>query len=368
MKLKRALWNKWIAKKIIVSLMVLGASWQNPAQSQTIRKPLNWGLGSFQSTFGIGIERAWKISRGNRKIVVAVIDTGADYTHPDLVTNLWRNPGESGFDALGRPKNKNGVDDDHNGYIDDEIGWDFVDQDNKPYDTHGHGTHIAGIIGGNGQHKIHGVSPNVSLMILKYYNPNGTGESNLMNTVRAINYAVKNGARIINYSAGGPSFSAQEYKAIQRAQAKGVLFVSAAGNEKQNADTFHYYPTSYTLDNILSVTAIDKKGKILASSNFGPRTVDVAAPGKNIISSSPNKGFGPMTGTSQATAFVSGLAALIMAASPQKNISFRTVKKIIINSGRKLKTLIKRTTTGRMVDATKAMEFVTKPQTPTVAN
>jgi subtilisin family serine protease len=338
---------------LVAAVTLLGST----APSTAPRTPLNWGLGSTSNSFGIDVFGAWKVTRGHQKVVVAIIDTGVDYTNPDIAPNLWRNPGESGFDAQGRPKRANGVDDDKDGFVDNEIGWDFVDNDNKPYDSHGHGTHIAGIIGGAGVRQISGVSPDVSLMILKYYNPAASGETNLQNTVKAIRYAVAHHANIINYSAGGPSFSVEEYQAIKEARDKGILFIAAAGNEHQNADVFKYYPASYGLDNIISVTAIDADGKILPSSNFGAKTVHIAAPGKNIISSIPSAGMGPMTGTSQATAFVSGLAALALAASDFK-LNYRDVKNLILQNGISTPSLAGVTVTGKRVNAAQTLNAV----------
>lgn len=269
-----------------------------------------WGLKLTDSA------KAWQKHKalGSRDIVVAVIDTGIDSKHPDLKNNLWKNPGETGKDKNGRDKATNGIDDDKNGYIDDVHGWNFAGNNQQLADNHGHGTHIAGIIGAEGGNGIgvSGVSPRVSLMVLKYYDPKAPGHNNLMNTVRAINYAVQMKAHIINYSGGGLEKSSVEYKAVQKAQRKGILFVAAAGNERSNSDVRGYYPADYNLDNIISVTAIDSKKSVLPTSNYGRLSVDIAAPGHDILSTLPQGQYGKMTGTSQATAFVSGVAALLM--------------------------------------------------------
>jgi subtilisin family serine protease len=286
-----------------------------------------WGLKLTDSS------KAWKITQGSKDIVVAVIDTGLDINHEDIAENLWINPGESGLDKNGKDKATNGIDDDGNGYVDDINGWNFVTNNNSLVDNHGHGTHISGIIGavgGNGK-GISGVSPKVSLMTLKYFDPKSLGANNLENTVKAIHYAIENGAQIINYSGGGTDFSLKEKEAIIRAQKKGILFVAAAGNERSNSDQNKYYPADYDLDNIISVTAIDPSKNILPSSNYGQITVDIAAPGKEIYSTLPNGKYGPMTGTSQATAFVSGVAALIMAHNSDYDAA--KVSKYIKNTG-----------------------------------
>ncbi len=275
----------------------------DPAMNQ------KWGLVQNQ------IGKAWGISQGSKKIKVAVIDTGIDVNHEDLKENLWKNPGETGFDGSGKDKSSNKIDDDGNGFVDDVFGWNFVRNNNDLSDNHGHGTHIAGIIGavgGNGK-GISGVSPEISLMILKYYDPKGFGEDNLKNTIKAIHYAIDNGAHIINYSGGGLEFSADEKAAVEKARKRGILFVAAAGNERSNSDINKYYPADYSLDNIISVTAVDSQTQVLPSSNYGVLTVDIGAPGNNIYSTLPDNKYGYMTGTSQATAYVSGVAALVLA-------------------------------------------------------
>jgi thermitase len=244
-----------------------------------------------------------------------VIDTGCDTQHPALASKIWQNPGESGPDRNGNPKETNAIDDDGNGFVDDVAGWNFADHSPDVSDDHGHGTHVAGIIAADlvdTELGSRGVDPNVSLMILKYYDPT-TGEDNLKNTIAAIHYAVKMGANIINYSGGGESRSREEEQAIRDARDHHVLVVAAAGNRGINTDYHHYYPADYELENILSVTGIDRQNRIMGTSNYGIRTVSIAAPGNNIYSTLPNGMYGYMTGTSQATAFATGVAALLMA-------------------------------------------------------
>jgi len=253
---------------------------------------------------------AWPLSQGSNEILVAVIDTGADISHPALRENLWRNPGETGIDDQGRDKASNGVDDDGNGFVDDVHGWNFAGNNNNLADLHGHGTHVAGII--------QSVAPKTRMMVLKYYDPDAAGEDNLSNTVRAIRYAIKMKAKIINYSGGGTTRYPDEERAIREAQQQGILFVAAAGNERSNSDIYGFYPADYGLSNIISVTAIDESRRVLSSSNYGAHSVDIAAPGKSILSSLPGGKFGTMTGTSQATAYVSGTAALLMATGSYK--------------------------------------------------
>lgn len=243
-----------------------------------------------------------------RAITVAIIDTGVDADHPALRGSLWRNPGETGRDAKGRDKASNGIDDDGNGFVDDVVGWSFPGNEPTVDDHHGHGTHIAGIL--------RAIAPEAKLMILKYFDPRAPGSANLANLVRALHYAVRMNVDIINYSGGGFTANIEEKKAIQAAQKKGILVVAAAGNEASNSDLHPFYPADYGLANIVSVTAHDPRFQILSSSNFGPRSVDLAAPGLHVISSLPRGQWGAMSGTSQATAAVSAAAAQLLVQRP----------------------------------------------------
>jgi thermitase len=308
-----------------------------------------WGLKKSNAA------RAWEVSQGSRQIVVAVIDTGADVRHEDLAGNIWSNPGETGTDRQGKNKASNGIDDDGNGFIDDVHGWNFVSNTPDLTDNHGHGSHIAGIVGaeaGNAK-GIAGIAPQVSMMILKYYDPKVPGTDNLRNTVNAIRYAVKMKAHIINYSGGGTEFSKDEYDAIVEAQRQGILFVAAAGNERSNSDKHKYYPADYGLSNIISVTAIDPSTEVLPSSNYGIETVDIAAPGQNILSTLPNNSYGYMTGTSQATAFVTGAAVLVMAHKEQFNPE--DVKKYILATGDSEQSLLAKCKTSKQLNLFKAL-------------
>lgn len=252
----------------------------------------------------LAFENSDALDESQNTVIVAVIDTGIDSKHQDLQDHLWINKGESGIDSKGRDKTHNQIDDDRNGYIDDVYGWNFVNSNPDPSDQHGHGTHISGIIAK--------LAPRARLMSLKYFDPKSNDASGISNTVRAIEYATKMGAKIINYSAGGPSANAKEKRAIEHARELGILVVAAAGNEAENSDYHHYYPADYGISNILSVTAISADKNILPSSNFGIETVHVAAPGKAILSTLPGGKYGTMSGTSQATAFASGIAAKFM--------------------------------------------------------
>lgn len=282
----------------------------------------------------------------SRTTVVAVIDTGIDYTHPELQENLWVNAKETGpwsppqgNQTDCRDKSCNNIDDDGNGFVDDVIGWDFVNNVPLPYDTHGHGTHIAGIIAsqpkaGDG---VIGICPKVSMMILKYYDSSVLGYNNLTNTVHAIQYAIYNGANIVNYSGGGSDPAPAEKIAIANARSKGILFVAAAGNNGLNNEKNPYFPASYGLDNIISVASIDQDEHLLSSSNWGvgEKGVHIAAPGLSILSTLPRGRSGSMSGTSQATAFVTGAAALLMSQGTVRP-NYLLVKDWLLNSAKPL--------------------------------
>jgi subtilisin family serine protease len=255
-------------------------------------------------------------------IHVAIIDTGAQITHRGVKEHLCPNYGEIGKDAHGNSKATNGIDDDGNGFIDDVFGWNFVDNnaDLSDHHGHGHGTHIAGLI------NRYAGSADYCVMILRYYDPKSNESNNLINTVKAIQYATKMGAKVINYSGGGLAPSAEEQVAIEAFQDTGGIFVAAAGNERSDINVNKYYPASYN-DGIIAVSAYDRGGHKLPSSNYScVRKPAVDEPplkelchwedqnakkieyefGNNVYSTLPNDQYGYMTGTSQATAIMTG--------------------------------------------------------------
>lgn len=321
---------------------------KNDAESSVVMNdpniPQAWGL---EKTLA---NKAWSVSQGDKGIVVAVIDTGADVNHEDLSNNIWTNPGETGLDKNGKDKASNDIDDDGNGFVDDVHGWNFVSNNNSLTDNHGHGTHVSGIIGAEaGNNKgIAGISPKVSLMQLKYFDPKVPNTDNLKNTIAAIKYAIKMKVNIINYSGGGTEYSKEEFEAVQEAQKNGILFVAAAGNERSNSDHNKYYPADYGLTNIISVTAIDPSTEVLPSSNYGIQTVDIAAPGQGILSTLPNNNYGTMTGTSQATAFVTGAAVLFMA--HRKVNEPEKIKEYILSTGDSQSSLLAKTKTSKKLN------------------
>ena len=255
----------------------------------------------------IDAPEAWDKTTGTGQTIVAVIDTGVDYNHPELRDNIWTNPGEIAG---------NGRDDDNNGYIDDIHGYDFANNDANPMDDNGHGTHVSGTIGavGNNSTGVAGVNWHTSIMALKFLDASGSGF--LSTAISALDYAVANGARLSNNSWGGGGFDATLGLAIANAGAKGHIFVAAAGNSFANNDLFPNYPSNYNYDNIVAVAATDNRDNLAGFSNFGVTTVDIAAPGVNILSTVLNGGYATYSGTSMATPHVTGALSLYWDANP----------------------------------------------------
>lgn len=258
---------------------------------------------------------AWDIHTGSGNTIVAIIDTGVDYTHPDLAANIWTNTVE----FAGLP----GVDDDGNGLVDDIHGYDFANNDGDPMDDHNHGTHVAGTIGAVGDNGVGvaGVNWDVQIMALKFLDASGNG--NLSNAIRAINYAVANGATISNNSWGFyGGFSQALYDAIKNAGNEGHIFVAAAGNGDsagigQNNDFAPFYPATFDLDNVIAVAATDYNDELAVFSNYGAATVDLGAPGVGILSTTRNDTYSVFNGTSMATPHVSGTVALLSDLHPE---------------------------------------------------
>lgn len=248
-----------------------------------------------------------------KTINIAVIDTGIDPMHPLFNGKLM-------VGSTSATKSSYGLD---FSSLNGEVNY-------RPYDQNGHGTHIAGIIAK--------INPKAKLHILKYYNPEADGYQNLQATIRALKYAIDNNMDVINYSSGGPEQSPQEAALFKQARDKGILIISAAGNEFRNIDasgSAGFYPASYDYENIITVGALDKKMKKVGSSNWGTRSVDIFAPGKKIKSAFPNFQLAEMTGTSQATAFVTGAVSLILEKKSylSKEEKFTRVKNMLFKTG-----------------------------------
>lgn len=211
----------------------------------------------------IDATEAWEVTTGDPGVVVAVIDTGIDYSHPDLAANIWLNPGET---CAGCRTDR--VDNDGNGFVDDVRGWDFANGDADPFDDHGHGTHVAGTIGASGNNGIGvaGVNWAVRLMPLKFLGADGSGTS--ADAIRALLYAVDEGAVVSNNSYGGDGFSQAFADAIAYADAQGSLFVAAAGNSLSNNDVTPTYPASFDFPNVITVAATDGADRRAWFSNY----------------------------------------------------------------------------------------------------
>ncbi|WP_261344031.1 S8 family peptidase [Aquisphaera giovannonii] len=334
-----------------------------------------WGL---NGAYGIGAPAAWNVTTGSTAVVVADIDTGADYNHPDLYQNIWINNAEipasrlknlkdedgdgritfydlnyatpdgshpnqgagkitdingdgriDGADLLApMKKNADGTDagsggwadgisqDGDTSHVDDLIGWNFVTDTNDPFDDNGHGTHTAGTIGaiGNNGTGVTGVNWNVQVMPLKFLDSSGNGSD--LAAAEALRYAADHGARVSNNSYGGGDGGSTLGDTITYAAGKGDVFVAAAGNSGANTDSTANYPSGYANDNIIAVAAIDSSGARAGFSNYGATTVDLGAPGVNILSTYPKSRYATMSGTSMATPHVTGTVALLLAVHP----------------------------------------------------
>jgi subtilisin family serine protease len=324
-----------------------------------------WGLKNVGQSDGkqngtpgvdIGAEQAWDITTGSQDIVVAVIDTGINYNHPDLKHNLWINQAE----ANGKP----GVDDDGNGYVDDVYGYNFSGDKPTPdpLDGHGHGSHCSGTIGGNSPDGkgIVGVNWNVKIMAVKFLSDQGSGT--LDGAIQAIDYATKMHVKLMSNSWGGGGASDTLKAAIQRASDAGILFVAAAGNDSANNDTDPHYPAAYNVPNVLAVAAIDNQGQLASFSNYGKKSVHVAAPGVNIYSSVLGNGYDSWSGTSMATPHVSGVAALL--ASHEPNLTAIELKERLMGTVKTLPNLRGKVATAGLVNAYNALTNQATPIDP----
>lgn len=292
----------------------------------------------------VNIEKAWDIQTGSKKVVVAIIDTGIDYNHPDLKANMWVNTAEK--------NGKKGVDDDGNGVVDDIYGYNAVANNGNPLDDQGHGSHCAGTIGakGNDGKGIVGVNWDTSMMAVKFLDKDGSGT--LENAIKAIDYATKMGAKVMSNSWGGGGFSQALLDAIKNSEKAGAIFIAAAGNEYNNNDTSATYPAGYNVDNIVSVAAVDNQGVKADFSNYGKKTVHIGAPGVNIYSSTGGK-YEYFSGTSMATPHVSGVAALVWAQEPA--LTAKSLKQRLLDTAKHISGLSGKTKTGGIVDAYAAL-------------
>jgi thermitase len=232
----------------------------------------------------IDAPEAWNVTTGSDSVTVGVIDTGIAYDHPDLSPNIWTNPGESGGG-----KETNGIDDDGNGFIDDWRGWDFVDEDNDPRDFNEHGSTVAGTIGARGDNGqgVTGVNWNVGLMPVRAGDAGGSITD--VHVAEGIAYAVANGAKVVNASFGFSGFSMVMLEAIE--DSPNTLFVAAAGNDGVDNEIEPHYPCAYSVPNVVCVAATDQSDELASFSNFGASSVDLGAPGTNVLG--PVPAYGP---------------------------------------------------------------------------
>src|SRR5438552_13021875 len=285
-----------------------------------------WGLNN-NSDADIDAPEAWNITTGSSSVVVGVIDTGIDYNHEDLATNIFSNTADC---------NGNGIDDDGNGFVDDCHGFDFANNDPDPMDDNQHGTHVSGTIGavGNNGIGVAGVNWNVKLMACKFLNAGGSGSTD--GAVSCLNYLAMmkdRGVNIVatNNSWGGGGFSEALYDAIDAQRQRGILFMAAAGNSALDNDTVSFYPANYYLPNIIAVAATTSTDARASFSNFGRRTVHLGAPGDQILSTTPNNTYGTLSGTSMATPHVTGVAALLKAQDGTRD--WRAIRNLILAGG-----------------------------------
>jgi len=288
---------------------------------ETSRTPNDTQYSSLWGMPMISAPSAWDITTGSSSVTVAVVDTGIDYTHPDLVDNIATNPGEVP---------NNGVDDDNNGFIDDYYGYDFINGDSNPIDDHFHGTHCAGTISAKGDNArgVAGVAWSVKLMPVKVLDAYGSGS--LASVAAGMNYAVKRGVKIMSMSLGTSSYSSTIENAIIAAKNAGVLIVAAAGNSTQDTDIYPNYPSASTQPNVLAVAASNSSDGLAYFSNWGATSVDLAAPGQNILSTYLGGQYAYASGTSMATPHVAGMAAMLL--SVNSSLSYSQIKDILITT------------------------------------
>jgi subtilisin family serine protease len=295
----------------------------------------------------ISAMRAWSVTTGDDDVVIAVLDSGVDYTHQDLANNIWV-----------RPATITPFQDETAGTIQDLHGYNAVENNADPMDENGHGTHCAGIIGAEGGNNIGiaGVNWTVQIMPLKFMNAGGFGTTK--DAVEAINYVIDRrkagvNVRVISASWGSTMKSRALEDVIRKAYEAGILFVAAAGNASTDNDRTPHYPSSYDVPNVISVAALDRNDQLASFSNYGTKSVAIAAPGVDILSTWLDNSFEEKSGTSMATPVVAGVAGLIAANEPR--LSVDELRKRVVESVDKLETLKGRVASGGRINAAKAL-------------
>ncbi|HWO29326.1 MAG TPA: S8 family peptidase, partial [Candidatus Acidoferrum sp.] len=282
---------------------------------------LNTGQNGGTPGDDVGATLAWSLSTGNHNVVIATIDTGIDYTHPDLIPNLFHDTSVC-----------NGIDDGTNGCY----GISTVYYTSSPFDDNGHGTHVSGIIGaaGNNNLGVVGINWNVQLLSCKFLDSTGSGQTS--DAISCLDYVLQmknNGYNIVatNNSWGGVEYSQALNDAIEAQEQAGILFIVAAGNEFANNDVVSAYPANTALPNVISVAATTRTDALAVFSNTGRHTVHLGAPGQEILSTLPGNNYGVLSGTSMATPQVTGAIALLAAQNP--SVDWHGLKNLILSGG-----------------------------------
>jgi serine protease len=319
-----------------------------------------WGLNNTGQLGGvvdadINAVEAWDITTGSSSVIIGNLDTGFDYNHPDLAANIWTNPGEIPG---------NGIDDDGDGYIDDVHGIDAVNNNGNPMDTDGHGTHTTGTIAANGNNGagVTGVNWSAQVVGCRAFNPSAS----LDDLLQCMDYFLMLKTRTVNpvdivatnNSWGGGPFAQSLLDSILAFNQAGILFIAAAGNNGSNNDTSPFFPATYEADNIISVLATDRTDQRASFSNFGATTVDIGAPGVDVLSTLPNNSYGLLSGTSMATPHVTGLVGLLKAQNPNRTAS--QIKNLILTGGAPSPAAIGASLTGRRIRADASLTCVNR--------
>lgn len=320
------------------------------------------------SPFGMSLPAAWDLSTGSSTVVVAIVDTGIQYTHPDLSQNMWQNPGETAG---------NSTDDDGDFVIDDVYGYNSVANTGDPYDDNGHGTHVAGIIGAQGNNGIGvpGANWTVQLIAAKFLDSTGSGlTSNAINCLNYLIYLKNHGVniRVANHSWGGSGYNASLYNAFVASTSAGIVNVIAAGNSGLNLDSNDEYPAKFQGTGLITVAALNTGSTItslnLASfSNYSTTYVQIAAPGQNILSTFLTSQLAYLSGTSMAAPQVSGVVALIAARYPSLTVT--GLHNALLNGAYTFSPISSKVANGRVLDAFHALTAGATPtptQTPTI--
>ncbi|MBC7929529.1 MAG: S8 family serine peptidase, partial [Rubrivivax sp.] len=308
---------------------------------------INTGQREGKTQADIGALAAWAKTHGSAKVVVAVLDSGVDYTHQDLTGNMWH-----------RPADVEMYFDEQLGVVDDANGFSAAGRLRDPMDENGHGTHCAGIVGAEGDNGegIAGVNWKVEIMPLKFMGKGGFGTTK--DAIEAINYVIERkragvNVRVISASWGSRQKSKALEDVIRKAGEADILFVAASGNDSENADRTPHYPANYQLPNIISVAALDRRDQLASFSNYGAKNVHIAAPGKEILSTWLGNKYEEHSGTSMATPFVAGIAGLVLSVEP--NLSVKELRERLLSSVDALDALQGKVSSGGRINAARAV-------------